>query len=1576
MNAGPQRWRPQTSALVRGMALVLLAGACQDLPLPVPPFLQKQPGHFHVHFVWGDTPRPDADGQLFIRAQVLNGETLVSSAGPVAYQPAARLEFTNVPNQDNLWVAAQFRDGASSEAVLVYYGYSQTFSMAPGVDEDVEVRVGLRAAPGAAGEQLAVAPGVTLPRNATTVDLAVSAGPGLRLRLSNTAAPVAGNVAAEPRCADDATAPACVVDLDEASALMDGRVVVPGWDLARGATVACGTCTVTVYGRLVDSEGVESEALSLDVPVDMQAPQVTLSLSRTVATAGDVVVLTALADELVQWPQTALVWTGNGSMVTAVLELDSITVHSWRVVVDADTPEGTLTLDATSLPVTDLAGNPATLVGATAFSVDKTIPVLSIVDFEPRRLNAMTASQPVVVTYTLTQDPAETDPSALVAVEVRDVAGTCLPAAPDGVGGSCVVMPPPGLGSQSGFGFKLVAWDEAGNLAVVTAEVEVDVAPPSILLAQGFFEPGPNNPLANVQALKDGTTYTLFVVPSEPVLDDQAGPVADQIVLEVVPAVGPPVPLTLKRLSDPPPILHVLEFSLVGTQGMPTGEHVLRLSMVDQARNPAVHTSPANGPPLATQLPRLSVRAEAPTLTTAPVLTHFRAPTGRPIETGEDPILVDGGVSPRPPGTYPLARGDPLAIVGLRGPLGSAPGMMVLEAADRPLLRVRMWEWADPAAPGGVVDPLTMRLLADAPLTGGAADPVSVTGEYVSGVLYTVVDDAGNESLLQAVETSDVRLQHRAPRSGPPAHALVSSPHLRDTEPPVPPELAVEDQALSAHPSISKLDNVNVDVVASTALEQVLFQARPAPALGDASVVQWNPLRGQALFMSSDRGDGSGAAVRQWDGRTWYAPSNGVLVEFPTQGASAAFDPRWGMLWVSVGTDTGRTTMAGWDGTSWSVREVLGGPADTRFMASTYDPVSGLTVWAGGKRGMAAAVQSAVWGFDGEAFTVLPALPQPLWGASAMYDGGFHRVVVVGGCTASGVGSGSAPVMSLTAAGWQVHTASGASPPAARCQASLTPLPTGALYGGGSNADAFVYRLVLGSTSAAWTRLPGAMPLDATNVQLVADPAGRVWAMGRSGAAETTTRVFERVGAEWLDRSPPLATISELQSGCAVPALATAPGVQPLLVDGVNAANADATGTLTPEVRAWDGENWRPLGVIGGVPRSDAACARVPAGFAGLAGTVLLHGGDVLGVPSPVVSVLDPDASSPAWTAVGSVVPLPALSHHAMIYDPTSMPPALLVVGGVDATRSTNRLSCTSTDALTWACVSNAALTAAGALDDVALVHHDGLGKVYMLGGDNTFSGDGQVLEYDRGAWSAVAQSGLPALGWARAAYVPGLDALVVVGSVQGLSTLPPGGANSAGSNLVAGIYRPEARTWTDLAWGPTRQPEVMRGRPGGIWADPANTGVVFAAPGAAPGSGWVTWLRQDDLPHRPSLQSVFSLTSVSPQEAQLTDARLLIPASTTSAEVYAFAVTGSLPASAVWTGPRTPVAIGGMNQWMAVDLDGPAASMAQATGGAVAVQVRGPAVTAPGQTQRVVLDSMELLLRYCRAADQSGTCP
>ena len=293
------------------LGALLFLGGCDNLITG-----GTEGGRFSVHFTW-EGERPLHDDVLYVLGVVRregNGESpsRVTEAGPVRYQPGVSLAFGNVPPGDGYVVVVEFRESPSLDATVRRYGISRPFSLHPGDDRVVEVRVHVRHTPSTRdGFALVADVAAGRPHPRATVDLLVSGAEGTRVVLSN-AVDMSCGAAEGDRCSF-----ALGASPSEPSGV-DGTWRVRDWPLAGlGDPAACASCTRTVYARFVDAEGYPSDVLGTDITLDLVPPRLSwvTNAGDGVLGLGATLVLALQAEEPVTWtngdlqPGTSTSWT-------------------------------------------------------------------------------------------------------------------------------------------------------------------------------------------------------------------------------------------------------------------------------------------------------------------------------------------------------------------------------------------------------------------------------------------------------------------------------------------------------------------------------------------------------------------------------------------------------------------------------------------------------------------------------------------------------------------------------------------------------------------------------------------------------------------------------------------------------------------------------------------------------------------------------------------------------------------------------------------------------------------------------------------------------------------------------------------------------------------------------------------------------------------------------------------------------------------------------------------------------------------------------------------------------------------
>ncbi len=209
----------------------------------------SEPGHVGFRVLWPEDASPPAE--VFLRSRVrLGGAAGVVQAepvGPVPWGQATGLGIDEIPNGVGHVLVLEVAATRDAEVVL-YFGESAPFDLAPGLDQTVTVPLSLRRPPstGTATAAIALASNrASFVGAVRTVDLATAEGAG-------------------PGCPP---APGA-----EATALCSYRVP---WDLDEDVDDPCveqDSCPRVVFARFRDASGFRSGSVSASVILDTRTP--------------------------------------------------------------------------------------------------------------------------------------------------------------------------------------------------------------------------------------------------------------------------------------------------------------------------------------------------------------------------------------------------------------------------------------------------------------------------------------------------------------------------------------------------------------------------------------------------------------------------------------------------------------------------------------------------------------------------------------------------------------------------------------------------------------------------------------------------------------------------------------------------------------------------------------------------------------------------------------------------------------------------------------------------------------------------------------------------------------------------------------------------------------------------------------------------------------------------------------------------------------------------------------------------------------------------------------------------------
>jgi hypothetical protein len=230
----------------------------------------EAPGRFRVEFTF-EEPEPDAEalGALWLHVQVEErgdpnaaGDVLASAVEPMTVNPTVTLDA--VRHGEDRVVVAEIRGGEHpSNSPLEYFGLSETFSLAPGDDKTIPVRLRLNHPPGDGRadflEILGTRGGLINHKDAT---IRIEDDDVNELLLAKDPQFTVGRAMFKASSLTP-NAPSGVPRYEVVYDLEDGLCSSSPCDIP-----------VTVYGRIVNAQGIVSKTATASVTLDRTAPRV------------------------------------------------------------------------------------------------------------------------------------------------------------------------------------------------------------------------------------------------------------------------------------------------------------------------------------------------------------------------------------------------------------------------------------------------------------------------------------------------------------------------------------------------------------------------------------------------------------------------------------------------------------------------------------------------------------------------------------------------------------------------------------------------------------------------------------------------------------------------------------------------------------------------------------------------------------------------------------------------------------------------------------------------------------------------------------------------------------------------------------------------------------------------------------------------------------------------------------------------------------------------------------------------------------------------------------------------------
>jgi hypothetical protein len=817
--------------------------------------------------------------------------------------------------------------------------------------------------------------------------------------------------------------------------------------------------------------------------------------------------------------------------------------------------------------------------------------------------------------------------------------------------------------------------DTAGNRStgIVLGSVVPDFTGPLPSLGTVSLLPGPANPLNRLQAAGPGTEVVMVVAPDELLAD--APPPA----LAVTRAGGGSIPFAYDAASSTGG-LATFTATIVPTDL--DGDYEATVTWTDLAGNEATRATGTG----------FTVRTSAPVLAVDQAAIRFvRSPWGSAADEALGAFTVPAGPF------FGLAPADTLSG-------GAAlPATTFQLAANRPLVRIRVWSDAALTTLLGHLDPLA-----------GGWERRPLDHRDTPSAWVTGIDDAGNESAPVRIQASEWVATSNPP-VGVPVHEITATASVSPALAQVPVGMSAVDAA-AAPGRVAAADDDGLTPGRSLAVSSsprwiaTPTSAGELPSARAALRLAYDPIRRRVVLFAGSTQPGSSADAFddtwEWDGARWmqstplgappprreghvlfYDPNRGTVVLFggggdfclddlwewdgarwrPIEDASTSrpincgrgagtYDPVRGVLVYWPGENAAVWT---WDGARWT-EEPGGdaGPTPRRFVDLAYDPVRGAVVLYGGWSTDFTTVFADTWEWDGAwHLRNAASAPGPRRHHRMAWDPLRGRVVLVGGRDATGIGV-FADVWAWNGADWEDVTPAAAGPTPRSDHAIAWDDVNGRLMVVGGVAA--ITGLLPADTwhlgTAGWVAQPSsfARPTQRKNHAMAADPAGGALLFGGvsgNNPLNAPSVLFDT----WRYRSP---VWTQLSPGASPSArVGHAMATTPTGVALFGGFGPGASPVYRDDLHLWNGSTWVPQPATGGPP-----AARTGAGLAfdRFRNRLVMFGGSN---GAPLGDVWEHDGASWSNRTPGGTSPRPdARAYHGMAYDEDSR--RVIVYGG------------------------------------------------------------------------------------------------------------------------------------------------------------------------------------------------------------------------------------------------------------------------------------------------------------------------
>jgi hypothetical protein len=961
-------------------------------------------GSFAMRFDWPGGVKPDVVARpLYVRALVQEwpdgqaaGARTLNTAGPtlLAGDATATLDFGDLTYGGNRVVTLEMRNGPATTDQLFYFGLSELFTLEPGKQVDVAVKLQLQSAPGtdAAGNVpddtlRFVVEGATVSRTnqrAVTVEVKLDPAALSTVTLANNASLSRG---VKSLAATDLTA----------SPLGGGFWRVPGlWNLDDGLpeNIVGTDGERTVYARLTNGFGIESPPLPGRIFIDSTPPALeVVPGARAFNATATVRVVVNSTEPLAGPPRVALTYDGAEAFVFEAPATSAGLSYTYGVAAQSLASFGTNAAFGVTVSATDTTGNTATASLTSALALDLEAPEVSGLTVTPETISRVSGFDQATVSFAIANpNPASPETYAVSVGGVAVPAGDCVASGTQPLNVACTFRAP-ATATDGAVNALVNVTDAAGNVTSASRAATYDFTGPVLLgIPTVLYLPAANNALATVEAATAGTSARVYFSLSEALLDGAAAALS-----------------TAPTLANNPALFSATNgsfvFDLPVAETDPEGAITLAARATDAFGNESSQTLPValeidHTPP------------PGPTTAAEGLIVSRRVPWGADETGGVPRFTVRGGAGAAAAPGFVQAVSALGVTLGQAGVAADGSFLPFEISGDQAALRIVSVDPAGNRSPPSVVPEVEWVATLGGKVPGSTFENPN---EFVGTQIASDVLEPSAETVV--VPDVDGLATISTIRAG--VLAQLGNSNWVDRTSTTTPPLGRSEHALAYDSGRGRVvlfggsDN-GIKLSDTWEWDGTNWTKRsPAtsPPARTGHALAYDSARGRVVLFGGSRNPPNGGILSdtwEWDGTNW-TQKNPATSPPARQQHALAYDSARGRVVLFGGYGSGDGLLSDtweWDGTDWTQKNPATSPPARYRHALAYDSARGRLVLFGGVGERSTFLSDASWEWDGTEWTQKNPVTKPPGreGHALAYDRGRGRVVLFGG---RGVGGGN-----------------------------------------------------------------------------------------------------------------------------------------------------------------------------------------------------------------------------------------------------------------------------------------------------------------------------------------------------------------------------------------------------------------------------------------------------------------------------------------------------------------------------------------------------------------------------------------